>query len=429
MTARKTCAVLLAAVEPGQQGGGWDRALYQLLFRPLIRWVYDNCTDAGIGDICVTTGSAPDDLQRELPEGVSIVQKAAGVAAFLAEHRDADVLVASGDAPFLFPDTIRGALAFHREKGNAATIIAAPWKNPAVGEEQLYDTRARWFTGESLLAALEKAPFREGMTPGEITAAVREEAGAADSCWLCPDFRAALRAGDRQQLALLSQFAREMVFEDLYSREVDIPATDGVIIDPRAQIGPSTQILPGTVIKGTAVVGKDAVIGPNSWLEDCTVGDRCVVNATYVLDSVLEDGVEIGPFTRVRPGSRLGAGVKIGNFVEVKNATVGPGTKSAHLTYIGDADVGARVNFGCGVCIANYDGVQKHRTTIGDDCFIGCNTNLVAPVTLGDGAYTAAGTTITEDVPADALSIGRARQVNLPERAKEHQKHPRAETK
>ena len=203
---------------------------------------------------------------------------------------------------------------------------------------------------------------------------------------------------------------------------MDIPITDGIIIDPRATIGPGTQVLPGTIIRGETVVGKDAVIGPNSWLEDSTIGDRCVINATYVLGSVLEDGVEIGPFTRVRPGSRLGAGVKIGNFVEVKNATVGPGTKSAHLTYIGDADVGARVNFGCGVCIANYDGVHKHRTTIGDDCFIGCNTNLVAPVTLGDKAYTAAGTTITRDVPAGALSIGRARQVDLPDRAREHQK-------
>ena len=425
MTARKTCAVLLAAGEPGQPGSGRERALYQLLFRPLIRWVHDSCAEAGIENICVATGSAPVDVQRELPEGVPIAENAAGMAAFLAGHRDADVLVASGDAPFLFPEAIEEALAFHREKGNDATTIAAAWKNPAAGEEQLYDTRACWFRGEALLAALEGGDLPEQPLTRDLTAALREGGAQADSYWLCPDFRVALRAADRQQLALLSQFAREMVLEQLYSQGVDIPITDGIIIDPRATIGPGTQVLPGTIIRGETVVGKDAVIGPNSWLEDSTIGDRCVINATYVLGSVLEDGVEIGPFTRVRPGSRLGAGVKIGNFVEVKNATVGPGTKSAHLTYIGDADVGARVNFGCGVCIANYDGVQKHRTTIGDDCFLGCNTNLVAPVVLGAGAYTAAGTTVTEDVPEDALCIGRSRQVNLPERAKEHQKHPR----
>lgn len=425
MTARKTCAVLLAAGEPGQPGSGRERALYQLLFRPLIRWVHDSCAEAGIENICVATGSAPVDVQRELPEGVPIAENAAGMAAFLAGHRDADVLVASGDAPFLFPEAIEEALAFHREKGNDATTIAAAWKNPAAGEEQLYDTRACWFRGEALLAALEGGDLPEQPLTRDLTAVLREGGAQADSYWLCPDFRVALRAADRQQLALLSQFAREMVLEQLYSQGVDIPITDGIIIDPRATIGPGTQVLPGTIIRGETVVGKDAVIGPNSWLEDSTIGDRCVINATYVLGSVLEDGVEIGPFTRVRPGSRLGAGVKIGNFVEVKNATVGPGTKSAHLTYIGDADVGARVNFGCGVCIANYDGVHKHRTIIGDDCFIGCNTNLVAPVTLGDGAYTAAGTTVTQDVPPDALCIGRSRQTNLPDRAKEHQKHPR----
>ena len=227
------------------------------------------------------------------------------------------------------------------------------------------------------------------------------------------------------ELALLSHLALEMTLDRLYEQGVDIAIPDGVVIDPRAKIGEGSQILPGTIIKGETVVGKNSVIGPNSWLEDSVLGEGCVINATYVLGSVLEEDVQLGPFVRVRPGSRLGAGVRIGNFVEVKNATVGPGTKSAHLTYIGDADVGARVNFGCGVCIANYDGVQKHRTTIGDDCFLGCNTNLVAPVVLGAGAYTAAGTTVTEDVPEDALCIGRSRQVNLPERAKEHQKHPR----
>lgn len=397
--------------------------MYRLLFRPLIRWAYENCAGADIGEVCVTTGGAPEDIRRELPEGVLIADTAACLESFLAAHRDADVLVASGDAPFLFPESIRGALAFHREKGLDATTIAAAWKNPA-GEEQLYTTRACWFRGESLAAAPEK--LFVDTAAGDLTKAAQEAGGSADY-WLCPDFRAGLRAGDRQQLALLSEFARELTLERLYNDGVDIPVTDGIIIDPRAKVGPGTQILPGTIIKGETTVGADCVIGPNSWLEDSTVGDRCVVNATYVLGSALEDGVEIGPFTRVRPGSRLGAGVKIGNFVEVKNSNVGPGTKSAHLTYIGDADVGARVNFGCGVCIANYDGVHKHRTTIGDDCFLGCNTNLVAPVSLGDGCYTAAGTTVTKDVPPDALCIGRSRETILPERAKEHQKHPRGE--
>lgn len=424
MPMNNTCALLLAGGEHEGTGSRRSWALSQLLFRSLIRWVWDNCTEAGIGEICVIAQSDPERIQRELPEGALILRQEPGqglrcAGAFLAEHRDADVLVLTGDAPFLFPEVLEGALASHRERKAAATTIAAAWKNPMAGEEQLYSTRSGWFRGESLTEALGR-----GASANELAGAVQEAGGQAD-CWLSPDFRAALRAAGRQQLALLSHFALEMTLDRLYDQGVDISIPDGVVIDPRAKIGEGTRILPGTIIKGETVVGAGSVIGPNSWLEDSVLGENCVINATYVLGSVLEDDVQLGPFVRVRPGSRLGSGVRIGNFVEVKNATVGPGTKSAHLTYIGDADVGARVNFGCGVCIANYDGVRKHRTTIGDDCFLGCNTNLVAPVTLGDGAYTAAGTTVTQDVPEDALCIGRSRQVNLPERAKEHRKHPR----
>lgn len=425
MADRKTCAVLLTAGAAKQLEGIQPRSLYELLFRPLIRWVYDNCADAGIGDICVVPAKIAQELREVLPEEAVIISQPGAVMEFLRERQDADVLVASGDTPFVFPDILLGGLAAHRESGNDGTVIAAAWQTPE-GEEQLYTTRAGWFRGETLYSSLKKALEKGRDSGGDITTAV-EEAGGKIGHWLSPDHRAALRATDRQQLALLSEFAREMVIDYLYSQDVDIPITDGVIIDPRASVGPGSVIYPGTVIKGETVVGQNAVLGPNSWIEDSTLGDGCVVNASYILSSTLEDGVEVGPFTRVRPGSRLGAGVKLGNFVEVKNSTVGPGTKSAHLTYIGDADVGAGVNFGCGVCIANYDGKEKHRTTVGDGCFIGCNTNLVAPVTLGDGAYTAAGTTVTKDVPADALCIGRSREENLPEKAKKYRKKPKEE--
>ncbi len=422
----RKCAVILATGKNQQTEPGQTDALCQLLFRPMVRWVYDNCTRAGIEDICVAAGDKPEDVQRELPEGALIVSgggRHGGVLcarAFVAERRDADVLVVSGTAPFLFPDVLVESLAVHQSHENDATAIATAGRD-AWGNEHQTEPVALWYRGEQLLAAMEEPEGQEAR-PGQLPPM---GPGPRTETWFAPDHRVGLQGSSRRGLALLSQIARDMVLALCYDEGVDIPIPDGIIIDPRATIGPGTQILPGTVIRGASVIGKNAVIGPNSWVEDSTVGDGCVVNATYILGSVLEEDVQIGPFTRVRPGSRLGAGVRIGNFVEVKNASVGPGTKSAHLTYIGDADVGARVNFGCGVCIANYDGVQKHRTTIGDDCFLGCNTNLVAPVSLGDGAYTAAGTTVTEDVPPDALCIGRSRQTVLPERAKEHQKHPR----
>ena len=183
-------------------------------------------------------------------------------------------------------------------------------------------------------------------------------------------------------------------------------------IDPTVEIGAGTLILPGTILRGKTVIGKHCEIGPNSMIRDCTVGCGTVVNASQLNESTVGSHTNVGPFAYLRPNSHVGDEVKVGDFVEVKNSTIGNGTKISHLTYVGDSDVGEHVNFGCGTVTVNYDGNYKYRTTIGDHCFIGCNTNLVAPVTVEEGAFTAAGTTVTNTVPADSLAIGRARQEN-----------------
>ena len=203
---------------------------------------------------------------------------------------------------------------------------------------------------------------------------------------------------------------------------VEFLSLDGVVIAPSVQIGKGTRIQPGTQLRGTTVIGENADIGPNSIIENSTIGAGCVINATQIYQSILENNVKIGPFCHVRPNSYLCEGVKIGDFVEVKNSKVGKDTHASHLTYIGDSDVGERVNFGCGTVCVNYNGYTKNRCVIGDDAFIGCNTNLVAPVTIGNGGYTAAGSTITDDVPSGALAIARARQVVKPEWANEQKK-------
>ena len=181
-------------------------------------------------------------------------------------------------------------------------------------------------------------------------------------------------------------------------------------VDPRVTIGAGTLILPGTILEGKTVIGKNCRIGPNSVIRNSTVGDGTEVNASQMTDSIVGSRTAVGPFAYLRPNSRVGDHVKVGDFVEIKNSVIGDGTKISHLTYVGDSDVGERVNFGCGTVTTNYDGYRKYRCTIGDDAFIGCNTNLVAPVTVGAGAYTAAGSTITKDIPADALAIARTEQ-------------------
>ncbi|MGC2874119.1 UDP-N-acetylglucosamine diphosphorylase [Ihubacter sp. mB4P-1] len=184
-------------------------------------------------------------------------------------------------------------------------------------------------------------------------------------------------------------------------------------IDENVKIGAGTVIGPCVTLEGNTIIGKNCRILQNSRIENSVVGDGVEIQSSVVVESEIGEGTKVGPFAYLRPGSRIGKDCKVGDFVEVKNSSFGDGSKASHLTYIGDSDVGRDVNIGCGVVFVNYDGTHKHRTTVGDSAFIGCNTNLVSPVKVEDGAYIAAGSTVTEDVPEDALCIARARQKNI----------------
>lgn len=229
------------------------------------------------------------------------------------------------------------------------------------------------------------------MEPIELTA---EQLAAA---------RAKLDAAQAKNEALLLAYIAAGV--EIESRSVYIE--DGV------EIAPGARILPGCVLRGSTKIGPGCVIGPNTLIEDSEIGANSTVNASQVYGSRIGEKNNIGPFTHIRVNTVTDYGVHLGAYVETKNSNLARGNTVSHLTYIGDSDVGKYCNFGCGTVTCNYDGQGKFRTTIGDYCFIGCNTNLVAPVTVGDGAYTAAGSTITKDVPPAALGIARGRQTNI----------------
>ena len=207
---------------------------------------------------------------------------------------------------------------------------------------------------------------------------------------------------------------REHIIGRHMQQGVFVMDTANTYIDPRCTIGEDVTILPGTILQGNTKIGRGCQIGPNAMIRDCVIGEYTTVNASQLNESTVGSHTTVGPFAYVRPKCVIGDKCRVGDFVEVKNSVIGNGTKISHLTYVGDSDVGEKVNFGCGTVTTNYDGHRKFRCTIGDNVFLGCNTNLVAPVTLGDGAYTAAGSTITEDVEADALAIARAKQTNKP---------------
>ena len=214
--------------------------------------------------------------------------------------------------------------------------------------------------------------------------------------------RASLAARREERLAVL---------EELIAAGVQVMSED-IYVERGVQVAPGATLLPGTILRGATVIEAGCVVGPNSLLENTTLGEGSTFNASQAYDSQLGPHSKIGPFTHIRAGTVTGYGVHLGAYVETKNSTMDDGTTVSHLTYIGDSDVGKGCNFGCGTVTSNYDGQGKYRCTIGDYAFIGCNTNLIAPVKVGDGAYTAAGSTITGDVPAGALGIARERQSN-----------------
>lgn len=217
-----------------------------------------------------------------------------------------------------------------------------------------------------------------------------------------------LRDPEERQAAWTA--ARRLQSRRLTGAGVCVIDPESVYVDPAVRVGEGTVLLPGAILRGRTVIGKHCEIGPNCMVRDCAVGDEVVINASQCNESVIGSHAKIGPFAYIRPGCTVGADTKVGDFVEVKNSVIGDGTKISHLTYVGDSDVGKNVNLGCGTVTVNYDGNAKFRTVVGDRAFVGCNSNLIAPVKIGAGAYVAAGSTITDDVPADGLAIARAPQ-------------------
>ena len=398
-------------------------------------------------------------------EGVFPVKSASAVIAILRDHQEDHTLMPLMLRPLLFAPaatwlvrTLQDAgverflliteaeLAEEAAKsfpgGTQVCFADDPAVNDAVrafaaGErdEVICITEPVWLSrgGAQLLTVLEQLPEPEEVPAGVRRISAAKLAAEGDLTAGAPfapevdDVPLMLPLTDAESFDAAQYYGRLDQAEKLIEQGVRILDPQNVYIDPTVTVGAGTVLLPGTILRGDTHIGQNCEIGPNTMIRDCTLGDGCVANSSQLNEAVFGANVNIGPFAYVRPGTRVADNAKVGDFVEVKNAVIGEGTKLPHLIYVGDSDVGAHCNFGCGSITCNYDGNQKYRTTVGDNVFIGCNTNLVAPVTVEDGAFTAAGSTITDTVPADALAVARARQVHKPgwaaaHRAKKEQK-------
>ncbi len=440
------CAVVMAAGEGKRMKSGHAKVVHKAAGRPLVLWVRDALCEAGADDQVYIVGHRQEEVRSVLGEEVAFVlqeqQLGTGHAVLQASHflegRDGCTVILCGDAPLVSGTTLRRALDEFRQSRCAAIVITADAPDPtgygrvvrdaeghvtAIVEhrdatpEQLaireVNASMYCFDTPLLLSALGKIGSRNQQQEYYLTDTIEiliHEGHTVHA--FKTDFEEIMGVNDRVQLAQASAVLNRRIVERHMRNGVTVLDPGCTFIDGDAEIGQDTVIYPQSYIEGRTRVGRECTIGPNTHLRGVQAGDGVRIEQSVAEDCRIEDNACIGPFAHIRFGTHIGAGCQIGNFAELKNATLGAGTYMVHQGYLGDVDVGENVNLGANCSVANYDGQVKERTRIGSNVFIGTNSTLVAPVEVLDNSYVAAGSTITETVPEFALSIARARQIN-----------------
>ncbi|RLK63627.1 bifunctional UDP-N-acetylglucosamine diphosphorylase/glucosamine-1-phosphate N-acetyltransferase GlmU [Atopobacter sp. AH10] len=453
MQEKDVYGIVLAAGKGTRMKSKLYKVLHPVCGKAMVLHVMDSLEEAGVSHLVTVVGHGSDAVKDLLADRTDYcfqeeqlgTAHAVKMAKDLLADKEGKTIVICGDTPLIRPETLKALLAHHDETLAKATILTSLEENPtgygriirdeegsvqkiveekdATDEERLVkevNSGTYVFDNRSLFKALEEV--KNDNAQGEYylpdVVAILKSWGEVVSAYPMEDVREGLGVNDRLALSKATRFMQERINQEHMLNGVTMIDPTTTFIDAGVKIGADTLIEGQVTIKGQTVIGEDCTITSGSRLIDATIGNGVTVTQSVIESARMADGSNIGPFGRLRPQADIGENVHIGNFVEVKKATIKKDSKVGHLTYIGDATVGERVNVGCGTIFVNYNGKDKFHTTVGDDCFIGCDTSLVAPVNLGDGAFTAAGSVITKDVPADGLAIARNRQSNKENYAK-----------
>jgi bifunctional UDP-N-acetylglucosamine pyrophosphorylase/glucosamine-1-phosphate N-acetyltransferase len=442
--------VILAAGEGTRMKSQRPKVLHEIAGRSLLGHVLAAVETLTPKHVRVVVGSGREKVEEHIaaiaPKVTTVFQEHRGGTGHAAQLALADlkpsgtILILAGDTPMLTGESLAQLLEGHHAGGFTASVLTAEHPDPTgygriirgdddslvrIVEEKDADEFEKAieeinsgvyaFDAVKLAGAIGK--LRNDNAQGElyltdVIEILRNEGGKIAAVCI-EDFTETLGVNDRVQLAEAAALLRDRINEKLMRSGVTIVDPASTWVDATSTISQDVTLLPGTAISGESTIGAGAIIGPRTTLVDCTVANGAEVKESYATSAVIGENASVGPFTYLRVGTNLAANTRAGAFVEMKNATVGEGSKVPHLSYVGDASIGEGTNIGAATIFVNYDGVEKHHTNVGDHVRIGSDSMLVAPVTIGDGAYTAAGSVITEDVPAGAMGVGRARQRNV----------------
>ncbi len=436
--------IILAAGEGKRMYSKVPKVLHKVCGLPMVEHVINCAREVSGAEPVVVIGHGAEQVRKEVT-GVKFVmqerQLGTGHAVMQAEEyiNDGDMLILYGDTPLLRPETLLEMHEMHRAEGCSATILTSDIDDPtgygriirigeklieAIVEDKDADNSTKlikeinsgiyFFDGKELREAL--GHLKNDNTQGEYyltdVIGIMREKGLKIGAFKIKNAEDILGVNNRYQLSEVNKIMQRRIVKKLMLEGVTIIDPDSTYIDASVTVEKDVTIYPGCIIEGNTVIQEDSVIGPYTRIKDGKIDRGVKIQNSVVLESSIGEGTSIGPFAYLRPGNKIGKHAKVGDFVEMKNSTFGDNSKASHLTYVGDGDVGSNVNLGCGVVFVNYDGKNKYRTYVGDNSFVGCNVNLVAPVRVNENTYVAAGTTVTKDVPQDSLAIGRARQEN-----------------
>ncbi|MGE7624293.1 bifunctional UDP-N-acetylglucosamine diphosphorylase/glucosamine-1-phosphate N-acetyltransferase GlmU [Viridibacillus sp. NPDC096237] len=440
-------AVILAAGQGTRMKSKLYKVLHPVCGKPMVEHVVDHIQSLDVERIVTIVGYGAEKVKEQLGEKSEYVLQADQLGTAHAVQQvepilgelEGTTIVICGDTPLIRPETMKALFEHHESNHAKATILTAIAEDPtgygrilrstdqqvsqiveqkdATPEQRQVkeiNTGTYCFDNKALFAALKlvKNDNAQGEYYLPDVIEILQKQGEVVAAYVTENFAETLGVNDRFALSQAEEIMRARINEQHMRNGVTIINPNNTYISVDAQIGHDTVIQPGVIIEGASSIGEDCIIGPNSHIQNSRIGNRTTIHSSVVRDSVIGEDTAVGPFAHIRPNSDLGDHVKIGNFVEVKKAKIDNGSKVSHLSYLGDAEVGKEVNIGCGTITVNYDGKNKFKTVIEDNAFVGCNSNLVAPVTVGKGSYVAAGSTITKNIPADALAIARSRQEN-----------------